>query len=73
MATKATFNWADPLLLDQQLTDDERAVRDAARAYCQDRLQPRVLEAFRQDHLVHRMSFSSSRAMISCWTSLAPS
>ena len=30
MASKASFNWADPLLLDQQLTDDERAVRDAA-------------------------------------------
>jgi glutaryl-CoA dehydrogenase len=49
MATKATFNWADPLLLDQQLTDDERAVRDAAAAYSQDRLLPRVLEAFRTE------------------------
>jgi glutaryl-CoA dehydrogenase len=46
---KASFHWDDPLLLDQQLTDDERAVRDAARAYCQDRLQPRVLEAFRHE------------------------
>lgn len=36
MATpKATFNWEDPLLLDRQLTDDERAVRDAAAAYAQ--------------------------------------
>ncbi|MBA4263395.1 MAG: acyl-CoA dehydrogenase, partial [Comamonadaceae bacterium] len=49
MATKASFHWDDPLLLDQQLSDDERAVRDAARAYCQDRLAPRVLEAFRHE------------------------
>src|SRR6187402_1444505 len=45
--TKASFHWADPLLLDQQLTDDERQVRDAAAAYCQERLAPRVVEAFR--------------------------
>ncbi|MFZ2298825.1 MAG: acyl-CoA dehydrogenase [Aquabacterium sp.] len=47
--TKASFQWDDPLQLDQQLTDDERAVRDAARAYCQDKLAPRVLEAFRNE------------------------
>ena len=46
---KASFHWDDPLLLDQQLTDDERMVRDAARAYCQDQLAPRVLEAFRHE------------------------
>ncbi|MEO5698016.1 MAG: acyl-CoA dehydrogenase family protein, partial [Burkholderiaceae bacterium] len=46
--TKASFHWDDPLLLDQQLSDDERAVRDAAAAYCQDRLAPRVLMAFRE-------------------------
>jgi glutaryl-CoA dehydrogenase len=45
--TKASFHWDDPLLLEQQLTGDERAVRDAAHAYAQDRLAPRVLEAFR--------------------------
>ncbi len=50
MATKAQFNWADPLLLDQQLTQEERAVRDAAHAYCQDKLAPRVTEAFRNEH-----------------------
>jgi glutaryl-CoA dehydrogenase len=44
---KAAFHWNDPLLLDQQLIDDERAVRDAASAYCQERLAPRVLGAFR--------------------------
>jgi glutaryl-CoA dehydrogenase len=48
--TEARFHWSDPLLLDQQLTDDERMVRDSARAYCQDKLAPRVLEAFRKEH-----------------------
>jgi 2-C-methyl-D-erythritol 4-phosphate cytidylyltransferase len=42
MAAEASFNWEDPLLLDSQLTDEERMVRDAARAYCQDKLLPRV-------------------------------
>jgi glutaryl-CoA dehydrogenase len=46
---KASFHWDDPLLLDQQLSEDERMVRDAARAYAQDRLAPRVLEAFRHE------------------------
>ncbi|MEK6244209.1 MAG: acyl-CoA dehydrogenase [Pseudomonadota bacterium] len=46
---KAKFSWEDPLLLDQQLTEDERMVRDAARAYCQDKLAPRVLDAFRHE------------------------
>ncbi len=47
--SKATFNWADPLLLEEQLSEDERMVRDAARDYCQDKLAPRVLEAFRSE------------------------
>ena len=46
---KAVFQWDDPLLLDDQLSEEERMVRDAARAYCQDKLQPRVLEAFRHE------------------------
>lgn len=46
---KAQFKWDDPLLLDSQLTDDERMVRDAAARYAQDKLAPRVLEAFRQE------------------------
>jgi glutaryl-CoA dehydrogenase len=46
---KATFQWDDPLLLEQQLTADERMVRDAARAYAQDKLAPRILEAFRHE------------------------
>ncbi len=47
--TDLRFNWADPLLLDQQLTHEERMVRDTARAYCQDKLAPRVLEMFRHE------------------------
>ena len=47
--TKAKFNWADPLLLEQQLTEDERMICDAARSYAQDKLAPRVLEAFRHE------------------------
>ncbi|RZT41413.1 acyl-CoA dehydrogenase [Cupriavidus agavae] len=49
MAANAEFNWTDPLLLDQQLTDDERMIRDAAAAYCQDKLMPRVLQSFRNE------------------------
>ncbi|OEY66395.1 acyl-CoA dehydrogenase [Marinobacter sp. X15-166B] len=43
------FNWDDPLLLEQQLTEDERQIRDAAHDYCQQSLQPRVLSAFREE------------------------
>ena len=46
---RAPFNWADPLLLDAQLSDTERMVQDSARAYCQDKLLPRVQEAFRHE------------------------
>ena len=49
MATKASFHWDDPLLLNEQLTDEERMVREAAAAYCGERLRPRVLEAFRKE------------------------
>jgi glutaryl-CoA dehydrogenase len=48
-ARKPTFQWDDPLLLDEQLTGDERMVRDAARAYAQDKLMPRVRDAFRHE------------------------
>lgn len=46
---KAQFNWSDPLLIDDQLSEDERMVREAARQYCQEKLLPRVLEAFRHE------------------------
>jgi len=48
-SAKAQFNWQDPFLLDAQLTDDERMIREAASAYCQERLAPRVVEAFRAE------------------------
>src|SRR5688572_12765539 len=48
-AAMAQFNWNDPLLLEQQLSHEERMVRDTARGYCQDKLAPRVLEAFRKE------------------------
>ncbi len=47
------FQWDDALLLDEQLTEDERMVRDAARAYAQDKLMPRILEANRHE-VFHR-------------------
>ena len=51
MAPQARFDWADPFLLESQLDADERQIRDAAAAYCQDRLAPRVLEAFRHERM----------------------
>ena len=46
---KSAFPWDDPLLLDEQLTEEERMVRDAARAFCEEKLMPRVLEANRRE------------------------
>ena len=46
---KAVFQWDDPFLLEDQLTEEERMVRDSARAYCQEKLLPRVLEATRKE------------------------
>ena len=48
-AGRAEFQWADPLLLEEQLTEDERLVRDAVHDYCQEQLMPRVLEANRHE------------------------
>jgi glutaryl-CoA dehydrogenase len=45
----AEFNWEDPLNLESQLTEDERMIRDAARAFCDDKLAPRVKQAFREE------------------------
>lgn len=44
------FNWEDPFLMEEQLTEEERLIRDSARAYAQDKLQPRVLKAFRDEN-----------------------
>jgi glutaryl-CoA dehydrogenase len=43
------FDWADPLLLEDELAEDERLARDSARAYCQEKLMPRVLTANREE------------------------
>ncbi|MBI1300466.1 MAG: acyl-CoA dehydrogenase [Alphaproteobacteria bacterium] len=47
--SSASFQWDDPLFLELQLTEDERAIRDAAHAFAQEQLQPGVLEAYRED------------------------
>ena len=47
--SKPSFNWADPLLLDTQLTEDERMIRDAAAEYAQGRLMPRIHDAYRNE------------------------
>jgi len=49
-ASGSAFDWADPFRLELQLSAEERAVRDAAQAYCQESLAPRVLDAFRREH-----------------------
>lgn len=49
MSANARFSWSDPFQLENQLSDDERQVRDAANAYCQEKLLPRVQLAFRNE------------------------
>lgn len=46
----SSFSWEDPLLFDEQLTAEERMIRDAAREYAEDKLKPRVLKAFHEEH-----------------------
>ncbi|WP_406855869.1 acyl-CoA dehydrogenase [Alsobacter sp. KACC 23698] len=48
-SSAASFQWDDPFLLDDQLTEDERLIRDTARAYAQEKLLPRVVEAYREE------------------------
>src|SRR5437764_15425794 len=48
-AKAAAFVWEDPFLLEEQLTEDERAIRDTARAYAQDKLAPRVIAAYLEE------------------------
>jgi glutaryl-CoA dehydrogenase len=49
VAAKSEFQWEDPLLLEEQLSEEERLVRDTARGYAQDKLMPRVLQANRHE------------------------
>ena len=48
-APVSDFNWQDPLDLESQLSEDERMIRDTARQYAQERLLPRVIEAYREE------------------------
>ena len=48
-AKRASFQWDDPFLLDDQLVEDERLIRDTAHAYAQEKLQPRVIDAYLQE------------------------
>jgi glutaryl-CoA dehydrogenase len=47
---RTSFQWDDPLLFDDQLTEDERLIRDTARGYAQDKLMPRVIEAYMHEN-----------------------
>ncbi|MFN2107033.1 MAG: acyl-CoA dehydrogenase [Candidatus Promineifilaceae bacterium] len=49
MATKLKFNWQDPFLFNDQLSEEEKMVRDATHRYCQENLMPRILEANRYE------------------------
>jgi glutaryl-CoA dehydrogenase len=50
MKDVTSFDWVDPLLLEDQLTDEERMIRDTARAYAAEKLQPRVIRAYADEH-----------------------
>src|SRR5690606_15356916 len=52
-AARAAFQWEDPFLLEEQLSEDEKLVRDTARSYAREKLLPRVIEATRKEHF-HR-------------------
>lgn len=47
----SSFDWADPFMLEDQLSDDERLTRDSARAFSQEKLQPRVIDAYREEEV----------------------
>ena len=49
MSSMGRFDWADPFNLDDQLDEDERMIRDAAAAYAQDKLAPRIIDAFQNE------------------------
>jgi glutaryl-CoA dehydrogenase len=60
--SKPTFKWDDPFLFNDQLTDEERMIRDTARKFCQDKLMPRILEANRHE-IFHREIMTEMGAM----------
>ena len=57
----ASFQWDDPFLLDDQLTEDERLIRDTARAYAQDKLLPRVTKAYLEEKTDREISAAPPR------------
>src|SRR5436853_3666809 len=48
-AAKPVFDWSDPLRFEDQLSEEERLIRDAARAFAEEKLRPRILSAFREE------------------------
>ncbi|WP_428263490.1 acyl-CoA dehydrogenase [Haliangium sp.] len=61
------FDWSDPFLLESQLGDDERMIRDSARDYAQSRLMPRVLEAHRHERFDREIiSEMGARNLLGC-------
>ncbi len=62
MTKQTAFNWEDPLDFESWLTDEEKMIRDSARAFAQDKLQPRVKQAFR-DEVFHREIMTELGAM----------
>ena len=60
--SKPAFKWDDPFLFNDQLTDEERMIRDTARKFCQDKLMPRILEANRKE-IFHREIMDEMGAM----------
>jgi glutaryl-CoA dehydrogenase len=50
MSQMSRFDWSDPYRLDDQLTDEERLIRDAAHSFAQEKLQPRVIKAYAEEH-----------------------
>src|SRR6266496_3176763 len=60
----ASFQWDDPFLLDEQLTEDERMIRDTSRAYAQDKLQPRIIQAYLAVGLFLEISLDDARLQL---------
>ena len=55
MSQTTRFDWSDPFFLDEQLSDEECLIRDAARAFCDDRLAPRVIEDYAAERANHEL------------------
>ena len=70
-AADAPFSWADPLLFEEALSEEERLIRDSARAYCQEKLFPRVLQANRHEHFDRQIMSEMERSAFSARPSRA--